>query len=154
MADSDLDPLAPFRIDGKVAIVTGASSGLGARFARVLDAAGANVVLVARRRERLEELASELEVIRQNAMLTGVIPHGPGEVRLEDIRCPFLNAYAEQDTITPAASSEPLTRLVGSDDVSELRLESGHIGFVTGRLAAKVARPRIRGWLADHSDDG
>lgn len=60
VADSDLDPLAPFRIDGKVAIVTGASSGLGARFARVLDAAGANVVLVARRRERLEELASEL----------------------------------------------------------------------------------------------
>src|SRR5579871_3571749 len=56
----NLDPLAPFRLDGKVAIVTGASSGLGARFARVLDAAGASVVLVARRRERLEELASEL----------------------------------------------------------------------------------------------
>jgi NAD(P)-dependent dehydrogenase (short-subunit alcohol dehydrogenase family) len=55
------DPLAAFRLDGKVAIVTGASSGLGARFARVLDAAGANVVLVARRKERLEQLASELE---------------------------------------------------------------------------------------------
>jgi NAD(P)-dependent dehydrogenase (short-subunit alcohol dehydrogenase family) len=58
--DTDLDPLARFRLDGKVAIVTGASSGLGARFARVLDAAGARVVLVARRRERLEQLASEL----------------------------------------------------------------------------------------------
>jgi NAD(P)-dependent dehydrogenase (short-subunit alcohol dehydrogenase family) len=54
------DPLAAFRLDGKVAIVTGASSGLGARFARVLDAAGAKVVLVARRRERLEQLATEL----------------------------------------------------------------------------------------------
>jgi NAD(P)-dependent dehydrogenase (short-subunit alcohol dehydrogenase family) len=55
-----LDPLAGFRLDGKVAIVTGASSGLGARFARVLDAAGAKVVLVARRLERLEQLAGDL----------------------------------------------------------------------------------------------
>jgi NAD(P)-dependent dehydrogenase (short-subunit alcohol dehydrogenase family) len=61
VAEPDLDPLAPFRIDGKVAIVTGASSGLGARFARVLGAAGAKVALVARRRERLEALARELE---------------------------------------------------------------------------------------------
>ena len=43
-----------------MAIVTGASSGLGARFARVLDGAGASVVLAARRLERLEALAGEL----------------------------------------------------------------------------------------------
>jgi polyhydroxyalkanoate synthase len=92
-------------------------------------------------------------LIRQNALLKGVIPHGRGEVRLRDITCPFLNAYAEQDTITPAASSEPLAGLVGSDDVGELRLESGHIGFVAGRQAAKVARPQIREWLATHSDE-
>ena len=51
-----LDPFASFRLDGRVALVTGASSGLGSRFARVLDAAGARVVLVARRTARLEEL--------------------------------------------------------------------------------------------------
>jgi NAD(P)-dependent dehydrogenase (short-subunit alcohol dehydrogenase family) len=55
-----IDPLATFRLDGRVAVVTGASSGLGARFARVLDAAGASVVLAARRAERIESLASEL----------------------------------------------------------------------------------------------
>lgn len=55
-----LDPLAAFRLDGKVALVTGASAGLGARFAQVLDAAGARVVIAARRVERLESLASGL----------------------------------------------------------------------------------------------
>src|SRR5260370_30867450 len=55
-----LDPLTPFGLDGRVAIVTGASSGLGARFARVLDAAGASVVLAARRAERLETLPGDL----------------------------------------------------------------------------------------------
>jgi NAD(P)-dependent dehydrogenase (short-subunit alcohol dehydrogenase family) len=57
---TSLDPLAGFRQDGRVALVTGASSGLGARFARVLDAAGARVVLTGRRRERLEEVADGL----------------------------------------------------------------------------------------------
>jgi NAD(P)-dependent dehydrogenase (short-subunit alcohol dehydrogenase family) len=46
---------------GRVAIVTGASSGLGERFARVLRAAGAEVVAAARRADRLERLTSEVD---------------------------------------------------------------------------------------------
>lgn len=49
-----------FDIAGRTAIVTGASSGLGAQCARTLHRAGASVVLVARRIERLETLADEL----------------------------------------------------------------------------------------------
>jgi NAD(P)-dependent dehydrogenase (short-subunit alcohol dehydrogenase family) len=54
------DPLEAFRLDGRAAIVTGASSGLGARFAAVLGRAGARVVLAARRGERIENLARRL----------------------------------------------------------------------------------------------
>jgi NAD(P)-dependent dehydrogenase (short-subunit alcohol dehydrogenase family) len=52
-------PDLQWRLDGRVALVTGASSGLGARFARVLHQAGANVLVTARRGDRLGELASE-----------------------------------------------------------------------------------------------
>ena len=48
-------------LEGKVALVTGASSGLGARFAKVLATAGAQVVLAARRVDRLKELRAEIE---------------------------------------------------------------------------------------------
>ncbi|HEY9564783.1 MAG TPA: SDR family oxidoreductase [Nocardioides sp.] len=55
-----------FDVTGRVAIVTGASSGLGRQFARVLHAAGAQVIAAARRKERLDELAEECP---------GLVPH-------------------------------------------------------------------------------
>jgi NAD(P)-dependent dehydrogenase (short-subunit alcohol dehydrogenase family) len=57
--DPDLSSL--FDLRGRVAVVTGASSGLGARFATVLHAAGATVVIAARRKDRLDELAGRLD---------------------------------------------------------------------------------------------
>ena len=57
---SEVDTAKLFRLDGRVAIVTGASSGLGERFARVLAQAGASVVVAARRAERLKALVAEL----------------------------------------------------------------------------------------------
>jgi NAD(P)-dependent dehydrogenase (short-subunit alcohol dehydrogenase family) len=53
--------LPNFRLDGKVALVTGASSGLGVQFAKILSKAGASVALAARRTERLRELEKEIE---------------------------------------------------------------------------------------------
>ena len=50
----------PFDLTGRVVLITGASSGLGLRFAKVAAAAGAKVALAARRQDRLQSLAEEI----------------------------------------------------------------------------------------------
>ena len=58
-----------FRVDGRTAFVTGASSGLGVTFAEALAAAGAKVVLVARREQRLREMARKIEADGGNVLV-------------------------------------------------------------------------------------
>ena len=58
---SELEAL--FSLKGKVALVTGASAGLGVEFAKAMAMAGADVAVLARRLERLEALAKEVEAL-------------------------------------------------------------------------------------------
>lgn len=60
--------LDKFRLDGRVAIVTGASSGLGVTFARAFAEAGADVVLAARRTDRLEQTAKYVDACGRRAL--------------------------------------------------------------------------------------
>ncbi|MBY5161060.1 SDR family NAD(P)-dependent oxidoreductase [Salsipaludibacter albus] len=67
--DDDRSALDLFRLDGRAAIVTGASSGLGVDFALALADAGADVALAARRADRLEETRVRVEALGRRALV-------------------------------------------------------------------------------------
>jgi NAD(P)-dependent dehydrogenase (short-subunit alcohol dehydrogenase family) len=101
MTVDGVDVTSPFSLTGLLALVTGASSGLGARFARVLHAAGAEVVVTARRGELLEMLAAEL-----------------GE-RVRVVPCDISDARAREQLMTRVErESGPLRVLVNNAGIA------------------------------------
>ena len=70
-----------FDLKGRVALVTGASSGLGAEFARVLAAAGAHVVVAARRIDRLENLVAEIQAAGGEATAVSLDVNAANSIR-------------------------------------------------------------------------
>ncbi|RBQ23562.1 L-rhamnose 1-dehydrogenase (NADP(+)) [Candidatus Methanobinarius endosymbioticus] len=57
-----------FELTGRVAVITGASSGIGVQFAKILAEQGADLVLLARRKEKLEEVAEEIKKIGRKCL--------------------------------------------------------------------------------------
>jgi NAD(P)-dependent dehydrogenase (short-subunit alcohol dehydrogenase family) len=99
------DPLAPFRLDGRVVLITGASSGLGARFARTCGAAGARVVVAARRADRLASLLDELDdgvAIEVDLAADGGPEHCVAETLAATGRIDVLVNNAGISTVSPA----------------------------------------------------
>ncbi len=83
-----------FDLTGKTALVTGASSGLGNRMAQVLSLAGADVVVAARRKERLDALIEEL---RENGGKAWAVTMDVTDV--DSIRNAFAKAESEAGII-------------------------------------------------------
>jgi NAD(P)-dependent dehydrogenase (short-subunit alcohol dehydrogenase family) len=115
-----LDPLGRFRLDDHVVIVTGASSGLGAHFARVLHAVGATVVLTARRADRLDQLAGDL------AGATVVVADMSSESDRERLVSDVLSRHGRVDVLvnnagvggTVAVEHEELDRFRSSMEIN------------------------------------
>lgn len=130
-----------FDITGRVAVVTGASSGLGQRFARVLRERGAEVVLAGRRADRLSSLAAELgqdhiEVVPTDVAdedaVRGLLDRAVKRFGRVDIM--VNNAGISDDGPAEAESLEEFERVlkvnlfavfVGSREAAKVMLDSG-----------------------------
>ncbi|WP_322026166.1 SDR family oxidoreductase [Burkholderia sp. BCC1977] len=105
-------------LEGKVALVTGASSGLGQRFAQVLSQAGAKVVLASRRVERLKELRAEIEAAGGAAHVVSL-----DVTDVQSIKAAIAHAETEAGTIDILVNNSGVSTMQKLVDVTPADFE-------------------------------
>jgi NAD(P)-dependent dehydrogenase (short-subunit alcohol dehydrogenase family) len=157
-----------FDIEGRVAVVTGASSGLGEGLARVLATAGARVAVVGRRRDRLVKLADEigglpigydlLDLEHLGEVVTQVVEAlGPPEILVHAAGAVFTYEKAESEPLDAilqtlnlhivapfrlAQEVFPHMVAVGRGSIVNISSISGHVG-VPGIPQASYAASKL-----------
>ena len=100
------DPLNVFRLDGKIALVTGASSGIGAQTVKLFSSLGAKVIAAARREDRLQDLADQYPDVMAVRCDVGV------EADCKNLVDTIINEYGKIDIlINNAGISDPIPAL-------------------------------------------
>ena len=131
-----------FRLDDRVVVVTGASSGLGQRFARVVSGVGAKVVLAARRVERLEALSADLpDALAVECDVTS--PDGP-----QHLIDATVDHYGRLDVLINNAGISRVIPAV-DDDLDDFRHELEIDLIAPYDLARRAAR-----WWIDNDHPG
>ena len=137
-----MDVLQQFRLDGKVAVVTGASSGIGRRVALAYAQAGAKVALVARGAEKLELAAREL----RSATGADVLPVPCDVTQPESVAEMVERVCAQLGGVDIAVCNAGIVTLNGLDEMTLAEFESVQKTNVSGVFvtAQACARAMIR----------
>jgi NAD(P)-dependent dehydrogenase (short-subunit alcohol dehydrogenase family) len=101
-------------LSGRVAFVTGASSGLGAQFARALARAGAGVVLASRRMERLKDLRAQIEAEGEDAHVVAL-----DVTSIDSIKSAVAHAETEMGSIDILVNNSGVSTTQRIQDVGE-----------------------------------
>ncbi len=138
-------------LEGKTAFITGASSGLGARFARVLAGAGAQVVIASRRVDRLKELRAEIESEGGQAHVVAL-----DVTSVESIRAAVAHAETEAGPIDILVNNSGISRTcrlqdVTPDDYDDLMSTNTRGAFFVAQEIGKRMIARAKGVAPGHT---
>lgn len=128
-----------FRLDGKVAIITGASAGIGRACAIAFAEAGADVVCAARRLERLEEAAIEIRNVGRRALPVQCDVNDPSQI--ERVISHALSDLGRIDVVVNVAGGTPPTPAMYLT-VPELEA-AFHFNVTSAFVMTKLALPEL-----------
>jgi len=128
-----------FRLDGRVAVITGAGRGIGAGCALAMSEAGADIAITARTEDQLDAVAAEVRSLGRRALVF------PGDVNDLDVLDRFVDAtiaeFGRLDIVVNNAGGSMPTALL--DTSVKMFEQAFHFNVTTAFALSKAAIPRI-----------
>lgn len=90
---------------------------------------------------------------KKNLLIQSKMVLGGKRVDLKKLTMPLLNFYGEYDHLVPPEACNQLTKAVGSKDVEDVCLETGHIGIYVSSKFQRMFAPKIVNWLKDRDNE-
>lgn len=93
------------------------------------------------------------DLYQNNLLIQSKLKVGDRIVDLKKVTMPVLNIFAKFDHLVPPAASNQITKKLGSKDVRDVCLETGHIGIYVSSKYQNEFVPMITGWLKDRDKE-